>query len=60
MTIFLILHFTANMWNVQSVVDTECPIEVAYQRCYAYDQRGEDRKMNLIMLELRRYNVSDI
>ena len=42
-------------WNVQSMVDTEGPIEVASQR--ADGQRGEDRKADQIVCELARYDV---
>ena len=38
------------------MVDTEGPIEVASQQNYG--QRGEDRTIDQIVLELRRYNVS--
>jgi len=38
------------------MVDTEGPVEVASQR--SGGQRGEDRKIDQIVLELRRYNVS--
>ena len=41
------------MWNVRSVVDTGGLVEVASQR--ADGQRG---KIDQIVLELRRYNVS--
>ena len=47
---------TASTWNVRSMVDTEGPVEVASQRNDC--QRGEDRKIDQIVLELRRYNVS--
>ena len=40
-------------WNVRSMVDTEGPIEVA-SRC---GQRGEDRKVDLIEMELKRYDM---
>ena len=37
------------------MVDTEGPVEIASQR--ADSHRGEDRKVNLIVNELRRYDV---
>lgn len=40
-------------WNVRSMVDTEGPIEVASQGT----ERGEDRKVDLVVSELARYNV---
>ena len=40
-------------WNVRSMVDTEGPIEVASRE----GQRGEDRKVDLIDVELKRYDV---
>ena len=43
----------AGTWNVRSMVDTEGPIEVASQR----NERGEDRKVDLVVGELARYNV---
>ena len=42
-------------WNVRSMVDTKGPVEIASQR--ADSHRGEDRKVNLIVNELRRYDV---
>jgi len=36
------------------MVDTEGPVEVESQRSNGW--RGEDRKVNQILLELRRYN----
>ena len=38
-------------WNMRSMVDTEGPIEVASQR----NERGEDRKVDLVVGELARY-----
>ena len=38
------------------MVDTEGPIEVVSQQCD--DWRNEDRKIDKIVPELRRYNVS--
>ena len=40
-------------WNVHSMVDTEGPVEIASSR----GVRGEDRKVDLIVREIRRYNV---
>ena len=40
-------------WNVRLMVDTEGPIEVASR----WGQRGEDRKVDLIEMELKRYDV---
>ena len=40
-------------WNMRSMVDTEGPIEVASQR----NERGEDRKVDLVVGELARYDV---
>ena len=37
------------------MVDTEGPVEIASQR--ADSHRGEDRKVNLIVNELNRYDV---
>ena len=42
-------------WNMRSMVDTEGPVKIASQR--ADSHRGEDRKVNLIVNELRRYDV---
>ena len=42
-------------WNVRSMVDTEGTLKVASQRTYG--QTGEDRKIDLIVDEFRRYNV---
>ena len=39
-------------WNVRSMV-AEGPVEIASSR----GVRGEDRKVDLIMREMRRYNV---
>ena len=36
---------------MQSIVDTEAPVEIASQR--ADNHRGKDRKVNLIVNELR-------
>ena len=40
-------------WNVHSMVDTEGPVEIASNR----GDRGEDRKVDLIVQEMRRCNV---
>ena len=40
-------------WNVRSMVDIEGPVEIASSR----GDREEDRKVDLIMREMRRYNV---
>lgn len=42
-------------WNVRSMVDTEGPVEIASQR--ADSHRGEDRKVDLVVNELKRYDV---
>ena len=42
-------------WNVRSMVDTEGPIEIASQR--ADGQRGESKKVDQIVEEMKRYNV---
>ena len=42
-------------WNVRLMVDTEGPVEIASQR--ADSHRGEDRNVNLIVNELKRYDV---
>ena len=47
---------TASTWNVHSMVDTEGPIEIASQQ--HSNQRGEDRKIDQIVLELINYGVS--
>ena len=47
---------TASTWNVRSMVNSEDPVEVESRR--SNEQRGEDRKIVLIALELRRHNVS--
>ena len=39
-------------WNLHSIVDTEGPVEIASSR----GDRGEDRKVDLIVREMRRYN----
>ena len=39
--------------NVCSMVDTEGPVEIASSR----GDRGEDRKVDLIGKEMRKYNV---
>ena len=39
--------------DVRSMVDTEGPVEIASSRV----DKGEDRKVDLIMREMRRYNV---
>ena len=44
---------TASTWNVRSMVDTEGPVDIA-----SYGQRGEDRKIDQIVLELMRFGVS--
>ena len=41
------------VWNVRSMVDTEGPVEIASSRV----DRGEDRKVNLIVREMVSYNV---
>ena len=43
----------AGTWNVRSMVDTEGPIEVASQ----WNERGEDRKVGLVVGKLARYDV---
>lgn len=43
-------------WNVRSMVDTEGSIEVASQRTGG--QRGEERKVDQIVCELERYDVT--
>ena len=43
----------AGTWNVRSMVDTEGPIEVASQ----WNERGEDRKVDLVVGKLARYGV---
>ena len=40
-------------WNVRSMVDMEGPIEMASER----NERGEDRKVDLVVGELARYDV---
>ena len=40
-------------WNVCSMVDTEGPTEVASR----WGKRGDDRKVDLIEMELKRYDV---
>ena len=40
-------------WNVRSMVDTEGLIEVASR----WGQRGKDRKVDLIEMKLKRYDV---
>ena len=40
-------------WNVRSMVETEGPVEIASSR----GDRGKDRKVDLIVQEMRRYNV---
>ena len=40
-------------WNVYSMVDTEGLIEVASR----LGQRGEDRRVDLIEMELKRYDA---
>ena len=42
-------------WNVRSTVDTVCLVEIASQR--ADSHRGEDRKVDLVVNELKRYDV---
>ncbi len=41
-------------WNARSMVDTEGPVEVASQGT----ERGEERKVNLVVRELSRYDVA--
>ena len=48
--------FTASTWNICSMVHVTGPIEIATQR--PGDQRGEDRKIDLIVHELATHNVS--
>jgi len=43
---------TASTWNVRSMVDTVGPVDIA-----SCGQRGEDRKIDQIVLELMRFNV---
>ena len=40
-------------WNVCSMVDTEGPVEIASSR----GDRGEDKKVDLMVREMRRFNV---
>ena len=40
-------------WNMHLIVETEGPIEVASR----WGQRGKDRKVDLIEMELKRYDV---
>ena len=40
-------------WNVRSMVDTEGPVEIASSG----EDRGEDRKVDLMVRVMRRYNV---
>ena len=47
---------TASTWNVRSMVDTEGPIEIASNQ--HSHRRGEDRKVDQIVLELMNYGVS--
>ena len=47
---------TASTWNVHSMVDTEGPIEIASNQHLHH--RGEDRKVDQIVLELMNYGVS--
>ena len=42
-------------WNVRSMVDTEGPIEIASRR--QDKRRGEDRKVDWIVREMKRYSV---
>ena len=44
----------AGTWNIRSMVDTEGPIEVARQR----NERGEDRKTDVVVGQLARYDVA--
>ena len=41
-------------WNVHSMVDTEGPVEIASNR----GDRGEDRKVDFIVREMTRYNMT--
>ena len=42
-------------WNVRSMVDTEGSLAIASRR--QDGQRGEDRKVDLVVREMKRYNV---
>ena len=42
-------------WNVRSMVDTEGPIAIASRR--QNGQRGEDRKVDLIVRKMKWYSV---
>ena len=42
-------------WNVRSMVDTEGSVTIASRR--QDGQRGEERKVDLVVRELKRYNV---
>ena len=42
-------------WNVRSMVDTEGSVAIASRR--QDGQRGEERKVDLVVRELKRYNV---
>ena len=42
-------------WNVRSMVDTEGSVAIASKR--QDTQRGEDRKVDLIVREMKRYKV---
>ena len=44
-------------WNVRSLLDSEGPIEVARQSP-ACHQISEDRRVDLVIRELQRYNIS--
>ena len=39
-------------WNVRSIIDNEGPLAIASRR-----QRGEDRKVDLTVRGVKRYNV---
>ena len=47
------LSWHLGSWNERSMVDTEGPVEIENSR----GDRGEDRKVDLIVREMRRYNV---
>ena len=49
------LSWKIGSWNVRSMVDTEGSLEMASQGTYG--QRGEERKADLIVNELKRYTV---
>ena len=49
------LTWRVGTWNVRSMVDTDGPVEVASAKVDG--QRGEQRKVDLIVNEMKRYGV---